>query len=263
MNNKTGIILIGAGGRMGRAIAGLLHDNDECFLAAAVDRPEVLETLPHLPCYVTDHLEEGIERNPDAVIVDFTMPDASMKAAAIAAEKHVPIVIGSTGFSETQKIELQDFAKKTPLLWSANMSIGVNALEDLLPRLARALGPNYDIEIAEIHHRHKKDAPSGTALMLGNAIANARGQKLEDVRKSCRDGIIGERKKGEIGVQAIRGGEVVGVHMVWFFGPSETIEITHRADSRENFALGALRAARWLAGRQPGKMYSMQDALAE
>lgn len=262
MNDRIGIILLGAAGRMGQTIARLLHDNEECFLAAAVDRQEALKTLPQLPCYVTDRLQEAIERDPDAVIVDFTAPESSLKAAAMAAENHVPIVIGSTGFTEFQKIELANFATKTPVLWSSNMSIGVNALEKLLPQLVRALGSDYDVEIAEIHHKHKKDAPSGTALMLGKAIAEARGQDLEAVRQSCRNGLIGERKKGEIGVQAIRGGEVVGVHMIWFFGPAETIEITHRADSRENFASGALRAASWLARQSSGKLYSMQDVLA-
>lgn len=261
MNDKTGIVLVGAGGRMGRAIASLLADDGACYLAAAVDKPEMLENLPHLPCYVTDNLKEALERNPDAVIVDFTAPAASLASAALAAEKSMPIVIGTTGLTAEQKAELDSLARKTAIFWSANMSIGVNALEELLPRLAAALGPEYDVEIAEIHHRHKKDAPSGTALMLGKAIAEGRGQKLEDVRKSCRDGMIGERKSGEIGIQAIRGGEVVGVHTIWFFGPSESIEITHRADSRENFGRGALRAARWLAGQKAGHLYSMRDLL--
>lgn len=258
---KTGIILLGADGRMGCTIANLLKDNADCFLACAVERPERLENLKNLSCPVTDNLPKAIELAPEAVIVDFTAPDASLEAASIAAACHSPIVIGSTGFGAEQKAQLEKYALAAPLLWSANMSIGVNALKELLPLLVKALGPAYDIEMMEIHHKHKKDAPSGTALMLAEGMARARGQNLRDVRRDCRSGIIGPRKDGEIGIQAIRGGEVVGEHTIWFFGPSETLEITHRAASRENFAQGALRAAAWLGKMPAGRVYDMRDVL--
>ena len=139
------------------------------------------------------------------------------------------------------------------------MSIGVNVLLKVLPELTRALGEKYDIEMVELHHNRKKDSPSGTALRLGECLAEARGWDLDDVRCSARDGIIGERPKAQIGIQAIRGGDVVGVHTVYFMGPGERIEVTHQAHSRETFAQGALRAAAWLCGQQPGRLYGMQD----
>lgn len=247
---------------MGRTIASLIADDPDFYLAVALERPQSIESLSYLSCPVTSSLQEAIELAPEAVIIDFTAPAASMEAARIAAAKNIPVVIGSTGFSDDQKKQLGIFAKSTPLLWSANMSIGVNALLDMLPALVKALGPDYDIELAEIHHKHKKDAPSGTALMFGENLAHARGQALKDVRAACRDGVNGPRKEGEIGIQAIRGGEVVGVHTIWFFGPAETIEIVHRVDSRENFARGALRAAAWLRLQKPGIIYNMQNVLA-
>lgn len=139
------------------------------------------------------------------------------------------------------------------------MSIGVNVLCKILPELTRALGDAYDIEMVELHHNRKKDSPSGTALTLGECLAEARGWQLNDVRCSARDGIIGERPKAQIGIQAIRGGDVVGVHTVYFMGPGERIEVTHQAHSRDTFAQGALRAAAWLAGQKPGKLYGMRD----
>ena len=139
------------------------------------------------------------------------------------------------------------------------MSVGINVLRKILPELTRALGDKYDIEMVELHHNRKQDSPSGTALTLGECLAEARGWKLPDVRCSARDGIIGERPKAQIGIQAIRGGDVVGVHTIYFMGPGERIEVTHQAHSRETFAQGALRAAAWLKGRAAGRLYGMQD----
>ncbi len=142
------------------------------------------------------------------------------------------------------------------------MSIGVNVLLRILPQLTKTLGPDYDMEIVEIHHNRKKDAPSGTALMLGEALAEARDWDFEACKKTCREGMTGERPKMEIGIQAVRGGDVAGVHTVYFFGPGERIEVTHQAHGRENFAMGALTAAKWLKNQKAGKLYSMQDMFA-
>lgn len=261
--DKIAIIVVGAAGRMGSLIARLVMDAPDLILAGVVDRQEKQAELAGLPCPCAVALEAlGVNAN-GAVIIDFTAPQAAMDSAKFAAAKHMPLVIGATGFDAGQKEELAKLAAQTPLLWSANMSVGVNVLMRLLPELAKALGPAYDMEMVEIHHRNKKDAPSGTALMLGEALAKARGWELAEARQSCRDGIIGQRPDEEIGIMALRGGDVVGVHTIYFMGPGEVIEVKHQAESRENFAQGALRAARWLAGQEPGRLYSMRDVIAE
>lgn len=260
-NGKTALIVAGANGRMGKTIINLALEDPAFELAGALENTECLKNLQGLPCPVSDNLAELSAMAPGAVVVDFTAPGASVKAAKLAAKHGFPLVIGTTGLDESQKEELKSLAQKAPIFWSANMSIGVNALLRVLPELAALLGKNYDIEIVEIHHRRKKDAPSGTALMLGEALAKSRNWHLPAVRNSCRDGIIGQRKDNEIGVQALRGGDVVGVHTCYFLGPGETMEVTHRAESRENFARGALRAAQWLKCREPGKLYSIGDML--
>ena len=262
MQEKTRIIIIGAAGRMGRTIRRLAEEEGDFIIAGLVDREDALGTVQAGTIPAVPSLEALGRRAESAVAIDFTAPEASMATARMAAAAHVPLVIGTTGFSEAQKAELRELAQKTPLFWSANMSVGVNVLMRLLPELARALGPAYDMEMVEIHHGRKKDAPSGTALALGEELAESRGWELEKVRCSARDGIIGARPKEEIGIQALRGGDVVGVHTIYFLGLGERIEVTHEAHSRENFAGGALRAARWLAGRKPGKLYSMQDTFA-
>ncbi|MDE5878521.1 MAG: 4-hydroxy-tetrahydrodipicolinate reductase [Desulfovibrio sp.] len=259
MEENTRIVIIGAAGRMGKTIRRLAEEEGDFSIAGLVDREESLTELQAGPIPVARSLEALGPASAGAVAIDFTAPEASMLTAAMAAEARVPLVIGTTGFSEEQKARLRELARETPLFWSANMSVGVNVLLRLLPELARALGPAYDMEMVEIHHGRKKDAPSGTALALGERLAEARGWALPEVRCSGRDGIIGARPQKEIGIQAVRGGDVVGVHTVYFLGPGERIEVTHQAHSRENFAGGALRAARWLAGRKPGRLYSMED----
>ena len=179
--------------------------------------------------------------------------------AQTAADTGNPMVIGTTGLSEGQQEELAAAAARTPLFWAPNMSVGVNVLLELLPQLVRMLGDLYDVELSEIHHKFKKDAPSGTALKLAQVLAEAKGWDLKQVAQYCREGIIGERPKDEIGVQTLRGGDVVGDHTVYFFGPGERIEVTHRAHSRETFAQGALRAAKWIGRQKPGTIYSMAD----
>jgi 4-hydroxy-tetrahydrodipicolinate reductase len=167
--------------------------------------------------------------------------------------------VGTTGLKPAQLAILEEAAKFIPLLQAPNMSVGVNVLLKVLPMLVQMLGPAYDMEMVEIHHNRKKDAPSGTALKLAECMAEARGLVYDEVKRHSRDGIIGERPQDEVGVLAVRGGDVVGDHTAYFFGPGERIEVTHRAHSRETFAQGALRAAKWLSNKQPGKLYGMGD----
>lgn len=260
MSESTGIIVLGANGRMGQEICRLAATEPEFHLAGAVDIKNTLSELASLGCPVSDEPAELLAAEPGSVLVDFTAPEAALKAVAAAARFQAPMVIGTTGFSAAQLDVLRGFANETPLLWSSNMSVGVNVLRELLPALATALGPAYDIEIAEIHHRKKKDAPSGTALMLADALAEARGWNRESLNFS-RSGITGARPEQEIGVMALRGGDVVGIHTVYFMGPGEIIEVKHQAESRANFAQGALRAAAWLKGRPAGRLYSMRDVI--
>lgn len=260
--SKLKVIVAGAAGRMGQLIAELVKNADDMELCGALDMPERLKSLEYLECHTDADADRLLAGIANATIIDFTAAAPALRTAMCAAKYRARIVIGATGFSEPQKQQLAAMAEKTPVLWSANMSVGINALLGFLPRLAQKLGADYDMEIVEAHHRHKKDAPSGTALMLADALAQARGWDTESVRKCCRDGIIGERPAEEIGIMALRGGDVVGEHSVYFFGAGETIEIRHDARSRMNFAQGALRAARWLSGQQPGRLYSMMDVLA-
>lgn len=261
MSGPLGIVVLGAAGRMGREICALCRDDPRFRLAGAVDVKNALASLASLGSPVSDDLAEILASEKDAVIIDFSAPAATIKSVAAAARWHVPMVIGATGFTQAQKDVLAGFANETPLLLSANMSIGVNVLMEILPQLAKALGPGYDIEMAEIHHRNKKDAPSGTALALADELAKARGWKLDAVRNSRRDGIIGPRPDEEIGVQALRGGDVPGIHTTYFLGEGEIIEVKHVAESRANFARGALRAALWLSQATPGRLYTMRDVV--
>lgn len=258
---KTKIIVMGACGRMGKTITGLVRADEKLELVGLVERPDRLADLGTQDCPTSDKLDALLAQTSDVVIIDFTAPEASLANARAAAAHGSALVIGTTGFSEAQKEELQALAAKTPIFWAPNMSIGVNVLLKILPDLTRALGDAYDIEMVEMHHNKKKDSPSGTALRLGECLAEARGWKLPDVVNSHREGIIGARPQQEIGIQAVRGGDVVGVHTVYFMGAGERIEVTHQAHSRENFAQGALRAAAWLHQQPAGKLYSMQDML--
>jgi 4-hydroxy-tetrahydrodipicolinate reductase len=255
------ISIAGAAGRMGGMIAALAEESGFA-LAALMDRPQCLEKLAKWGCPCASDPTVLFKDCPDAVIIDFTTPQASLHTAALAGVYGNPLVIGVTGFDAGQKAELEHLALQSPILWSPNMSVGVNVLLDILPRLARLLGPDYDLEMMEIHHNKKRDAPSGTALRLAESMAEGRGWKLEEVIRCERSGLTGERPAGQIGIQAIRGGDVAGVHTAYFIGQGERIEITHHAHSRENFARGALRAARWMFGRKPGRLYSIQDVLA-
>ena len=259
------VVVVGANGRMGRTICDVAQNSSEYVLVGGVDSPaHVAELSLRMvgKCPVSDNLPDLLTRVPEkSVIIDFTAPEVSLASARIAVERGMALVIGTTGLSSQQLEILQNLATKTPILWSSNMSIGINVMRKVLPELVKALGSDYDMEIMEIHHKHKKDSPSGTALTLAESLAKAKNWDLQNVRCSSRDGLIGERPQQQIGVQALRGGDVVGVHTVYFMGPGERIEVTHHAHSRENFARGALRAAAWLVDQKPGKLYGVQDML--
>ncbi|WP_319544142.1 4-hydroxy-tetrahydrodipicolinate reductase [uncultured Pseudodesulfovibrio sp.] len=255
----TNVVILGAKGRMGNMLVNMALADKELNLVGACEREGHAGGMNYDGCLTSDCLEDLLPQVPGAVIVDFTAPESSVTMAKIAAKHGNPAVIGTTGLNKDQVAELETLAKKNLLFWAPNMSVGVNMLLKVLPDLVKALGENYDMEMVETHHKMKKDSPSGTALKLAQCMAEARGWEYDDVKKHCRDGIIGERPHKEIGVQTLRGGDVVGDHTMYFFGPGERIEITHRAHSRETFASGALRAAKWLSCQKPGKLYSMAD----
>ncbi len=266
------IIITGAGGRMGGTVRRMVEADPAFKIYALLERSELAASVqnnPASPVMVSSELEAVLQKyrqekgqGATPVIIDFTAPAASLSFAAVAARYQAAMVIGSTGLSEDQKKELAALAEKTPIFWSPNMSVGINALLQVLPQLSKILGADYDIELVELHHKKKKDSPSGTALLLAECCAESKGWDLAESACYHREGIIGERPEKQIGVQTVRGGDVVGVHTVYFMGPGERIEVTHQAHSRENFAQGALRAAKWLAGRKPGQLYRMKDCLA-
>ncbi len=256
------IIVTGAAGRMGSTICNLVKQDPDLKLVAAIETPGSLNKIKGLDVLITDSLRQAISEYSGATIIDFTYPDVTIGNVDIATEKNNPMVIGTTGLSNEQMDHLKECAKNNPIFWAPNMSVGINVLLKLLPKFVDALGELYDVEISEIHHRFKKDAPSGTALKIAEVLAGSKKLGLDNI-KYCRHGNIGERPRQEIGVQTLRGGDVVGDHTVYFFGPGERIEITHRAHSRETFAQGAIRAAKWICNKKPGKLYTMSDLLED
>jgi len=256
------VVIMGAKGRMGATLVRLAMADPAFRLAGVSERPGSLDGLEGVPCPADDDLARLLSKCPGAVVIDFTTAANSVAAAEIAAATGNPMVIGTTGLTPEQQRTLETLAARTPLFWAPNMSVGINVLLRVLPELVRMLGPSYDLEIMEIHHNKKVDAPSGTALKLGQCLADARGALYDNVKRHGRDGVIGPRQSGEIGVAALRGGDVVGDHTVYFLGPGERIEVTHRAHTRDTFAQGALRAAAWLQGQKPGRLYAMADMLA-
>jgi len=253
------LIIMGGCGRMGSTLIRLAQQDPDLEIKAVVERVERLDELENLDCVVSHDLEEVLAKTPRAVVVEFTSPEATLDHVRECRKHGNPMVIGTTGLKPEQAAVVAAAAKDIPLLLAPNMSVGVNVLLKILPQLVQMLGPAYDMEMVEIHHNRKKDAPSGTALKLAQCMAEARGLIYDEVKRHCRDGIIGERPKDELGVMALRGGDVVGDHTAYFFGPGERIEVTHRAHSRETFAQGALRAAKWLNKQQPGRLYGMAD----
>ena len=194
------------------------------------------------------------------VIIDFTAPQATLLNLQLASKQKKAMVIGTTGFEQSELQQLKELTKNIPCVFAPNMSVGVNVLLNIVGKVARALGETYNIEVVEAHHNQKKDAPSGTALKIAEVLAEGMDWNLQDVGVYERHGLIGQRKTQEIGVQTVRAGDIVGDHTVLFGGPGERIEITHRAHTRDTFALGALRAAEWVVKQPPGR-YSMADVL--
>jgi 4-hydroxy-tetrahydrodipicolinate reductase len=255
------VIVMGAAGRMGSTIVRMARENAEFILVGVVEHEQRMGAVAQAGCLADSSPVPLLSRNPGATVIEFTAPAVSLATAKAVAEHGGRHVIGTTGFSEGQKAELAALAAAAPNFWSPIMSVGINALLRVLPELTRLLGGGYDMEVLEIHHNKKKDSPSGTALRLAECIADARQWPLAETACYHREGIIGERPSREIGLQTLRGGDVVGVHTVYYMGPGERVEINHQAHSRENFAAGALRAARWMQGKPAGRLYSMGDVL--
>ena len=260
------VVIAGAGGRMGRTLIEAVAGEPDVQLWAALEvegSPLVGQRVEAEPAFVpavaiADHL--GALTGAD-VLIDFTRPSGTLCHLKACREAGVAIVIGTTGFGDSEKKLIEDAARFIPVVFAPNMSVGVNVTLRLLEIAARTLAEGYDIEILEMHHRHKVDAPSGTALRMGEVIAGALGRDLADCAVYGREGVTGERDPSTIGFAVLRGGDCVGEHTVVFAGIGERVEVTHRATSRNTFAAGALRAARFLAGRGPG-LYGMSDVLA-
>lgn len=260
-------IVAGAAGRMGGRIIKTILETDEIELGASFEHPDhpsvgsdVGEIIGagKMGISVSSSLESVAGLGD--VVIDFTHYEASLTHLEIAAEKHLPIVIGSTGFSQEDIKKARELARNVPCVLAPNMSVGVNVLFKVVAEVAEYLGDGFDMEIIEAHHHHKKDAPSGTAVKLAQVLAEARNRKLEDVGVYCRHGMIGPRKREEIGIQTIRAGDITGEHTVIFGGIGERIEVTHKAHNRDNFARGAVRAAKWVINQDNG-LYDMQDVL--
>jgi len=261
------LIIMGAGGRMGRTLVKAMADTNGFALAGAVETAGssllgqdagVLAGLTPNGIKLTPDLK-ALLGNADAII-DFTAPSASVAHAALAGQAKVAHVIGTTGLMAEDDAKIAAAAKTTTIVKSGNMSMGVNLLAALVKQVARTLDADFDIEIVEMHHNKKVDAPSGTALLLGKAAAAGRNIELDKRSVRGRDGVTGARKAGDIGFASLRGGTVVGDHSVIFAGPAERIELIHKADDRMIFARGALKAAQWTRGKPPG-LYSMTDVL--
>ena len=252
---------------MGSTLVRLIHEGRAMKLVGAVESSDSPQTgkdagevagVGRIGIPIVAEIAPLLKK--PAVIIEFTAPDATLEHAKVAAKNNLSIVIGTTGLNQKQLAEIKRLSRRTRILISANMSLGVNLLVSLMGRVAKILGEDYDVEIVEAHHRFKKDAPSGTALALARPIAEALKRDLDKAGVCGRKGIVGERTKQEIGLLSVRAGDIVGDHTVIFGGLGERIEFIHRAQSRETFARGALRAAQWLVKQKKG-LYSMQDVL--
>lgn len=260
------IAVAGASGRMGQMLIEAIRAAQDCHLSGALDMAAspALGTDPMAflgqasGLAITADLASGL--HSAHTLIDFTRPEGTLAHLRVCRELGVNVVIGTTGFSDLQKAEIADAARDIAIVMAPNMSVGVNVTLKLLEMAARALSTGYDIEIVEAHHRHKVDAPSGTALKMGEVIAGALGRDLKDCAVYAREGVTGERDPSSIGFATIRGGDIVGDHTVLFAGTGERIEITHKSSSRVTYAQGSLRAARFLGGRKTG-MFDMFDVL--
>lgn len=266
MTNPVKIGILGAGGRMGRILIQAVKEAGQT-LAAAVERPESsligadageLAGVGHLGVAIVGNLADVVKQCD--VVIDFTAPVATEQHLNICREAGVAMVIGTTGFNDAQKQLLQQTAQHIPVVYAANYSVGVNVSIKLLELASKVFGDTVDIEIIEAHHRHKVDAPSGTALMMGEAVAETLGRDLKQVAVYGREGHTGPRDRQTIGFETIRGGDIVGEHTVMFIADGERVEVTHKATNRMNFASGAVRAAVWVAAKE-ARQYDMKDVL--
>ncbi len=264
--DKIRFAIAGSSGRMGRTLIEAVMASSDGVLAAALDRPDCsyigrdAGELVGAPCgvFVTSDVEAAL-KGAD-VLIDFTRPEGTLQHLGVCRRHKVHAVIGTTGFSAEQKIAIRDASADIPIVFAPNMAVGVNAVFKLLEVAARILNQGYDVEVIEAHHHHKVDAPSGTALRMGEIVADAMGIDLAKSAVYGREGHTGERPQSQIGFSTIRGGDIVGDHTVLFAGIGERIEITHKSASRMSYALGSLRAARFLQGKSGG-LYDMQDVL--
>ena len=260
------ICVAGSSGRMGRMLVEAVVTADDCQLTGALDVPQSPSLGADASAFlgkdsgvvITADLALGLKGS--GCLIDFTRPEGTLAHLRECVAQGISLVIGTTGFTDEQKAEIAEAAKHIPIVMAPNMSVGVNVTLKLLEMAAKAMATGYDIEIIEAHHRHKVDAPSGTALKMGEVIADALGRDLKDCAVYAREGVTGERDPSSIGFATIRGGDIVGDHTVLFAGTGERIEITHKSSSRVTYAQGSLRAARFLAGK-PAGLYDMFDVL--
>lgn len=261
----TSVVIVGARGRMGQTLLRNVLESDTMTLAGAVDRtggPGLgrdagpMCGMPACGVTVTDTMDPP----RGSVIVDFSLPRATENNIQRCLELNAPLVLGTTGIEASTRARIDEAAKQIPIVFAANFSVGVTLMTHLASLAAKSLGPEWEAELLELHHRHKRDAPSGTAIRIGKAVATANGRKFDDTAVMSRDTANRPRTTEEIGVASLRGGGSIGEHTLMFFGDGERIELTHRAMDRAIFARGALRAARWLRGREPG-LYDMPDVL--
>jgi 4-hydroxy-tetrahydrodipicolinate reductase len=261
------VIVAGAAGRMGSRLIALIKDATALTLAGAVEGKGHhalgqdagdMAGVGKIGVPITDDLSHLLDRAE--VVIDFSAPQATLRHLRAVAERRRAMVIGTTGLNAAELDELASLTRQVPCVFSPNMSVGVNLIYKVISEMAKTLGDDYDIEVIEAHHRLKKDAPSGTALRLAEVLARALNRDLAQVGVYARKGLIGERKKQDIGIQTIRAGDIVGDHTILFGGMGERIEVTHRASSRDTFARGALRAAGWVVSQPPG-LYDMMDVL--
>ncbi|MFW5870369.1 MAG: 4-hydroxy-tetrahydrodipicolinate reductase [Candidatus Sumerlaeota bacterium] len=264
----TKIIMCGAGGRMGHAILRCAAEDEAFSIGGGIEAPGHPMAGQEIgPLIGALDVKEKIVTDPDeidisgpAATIHFSAPEATLEQLNWSKNHDIPAVIGTTGFNMDQREQIRKVSETLPVVLAPNMSVGVNTLFRLVREAARILDEEYDVEITEIHHRFKKDSPSGTARRLGEIVAEERGSIYEDLVVDGRSGMVGERPKGEIGMHALRGGDVVGEHTVNFVTMGQRLELTHRAHNRDNFARGSLQAAEWLQGRDAG-LYDMEDVL--
>ncbi len=261
------VAIIGAAGRMGTHLINAVVAAEGMELSGATERPDhpqigldagLTAGVGELGVKISDDLE-AVMLKAD-VLIDFTFPEVTLKNLEICAKLGKMIVSGSTGFTPEQRQQAEMYAEKIPVVLAPNMSVGVNACFKLLKEAAKILGDDFDVEVVEMHHNQKKDSPSGTAVRMGEVVAEALDRDYNEVAEFHREGMCGARTKTEIGMQTVRGGDIVGEHTVYFIGMGERIEISHRAMSRDMFARGAVRACQWLQNTKPG-IYDMQDVL--